>query len=183
MQRIRDLRQRFERIRAAWYRVRHPRQIKLGRGVSIRGRWHVEGEGRLVVGSQVAFDCSSGGNTIHLAEGAVVTIGDRCYINGLELYASRDVQIGADCIIGDAWISTSDFHPVARERRDGVPAKTGPVTLEANVWLAARTAVLRGVTIGADSVVAYGTVVTRDVPRGVVVASHQTRIVGEVKDA
>ena len=49
-----------------------------------------------------------------------------------------------------------------------------------NVWLAARTAVLRGVSIGDDTVVAFGTVVAQDVPPGVVVAGQRLRVIREL---
>ena len=46
-----------------------------------------------------------------------------------------------------------------------------------NVWVAGRATVLKGVSIGADSVVGYGAVVTSDVPAGVVVAGNPARVV------
>ena len=61
------------------------------------------------------------------------------------------------------------FHHVDPDRRLDPPTAQ-PIVIEDNVWIGARSVVLPGVTIGHDSVVGIGSVVTRDVaPRTVVV--------------
>jgi acetyltransferase-like isoleucine patch superfamily enzyme len=125
---------------------------------------------------------NGGRNRISAASGGTVSIGGGTFLNGIEIFANDTVEIGPQCIIGDCWISTSDFHAVGRDRADpSAPVRTGPVHIGRNVWLAARTAVLRGVSIGDDSVVAFGTVVAQDVPPGVVVAGQQLRVVRELE--
>jgi acetyltransferase-like isoleucine patch superfamily enzyme len=57
-----------------------------------------------------------------------------------------------------------------------------PVVIGENVWIAAGAAVLRGVTIGDDSVVAFGSVVTRDVPAGTIVGGNPARELGPVPE-
>jgi acetyltransferase-like isoleucine patch superfamily enzyme len=52
--------------------------------------------------------------------------------------------------------------------------------VETNVWIGAAATVLPGVTIGADSVVAAGAVVTRDVPPATLVAGAPARVVREI---
>ena len=67
-------------------------------------------------------------------------------------------------------------HPVAPDlRRRYVTA--APITLETNVWIGAAATVMPGVTVGADSVVAAGAVVTRDVPPATLVAGVPARMV------
>ena len=111
-----------------------------------------------------------------------MVIGERSFLNGIEIFANDTVEIGRECIIGDCWISTSDFHAVDRNRtHPSATVRTGPVRIGHNVWLAARTAVLRGVSIGDDSVVAFGTVVAEDVPSGVVVTGQKLRVVRELE--
>jgi maltose O-acetyltransferase len=55
-----------------------------------------------------------------------------------------------------------------------------PITLEDRVWLGGGVIVLPGVTIGADTVVGAGTVVTRDLPPGVVAVGNPARVLREV---
>lgn len=52
-----------------------------------------------------------------------------------------------------------------------------PVHIGKNAWIACQVTILKGVTIGADAVVAAGAVVTRDVPPGAVVAGNPAKIV------
>ena len=59
-------------------------------------------------------------------------------------------------------------------RGDLIPA---PVVIGRNVWLGANVTVLPGVTIGDDSVIGAGSVVTRDIPVGVVAVGSPARVV------
>ncbi|HWK27984.1 MAG TPA: acyltransferase [Solirubrobacter sp.] len=166
------------RLRAAYYALRYRRFATFGDGVRVRGRLELRGPGRIEIGDHVTFDRFGGGNRIWVAEGGSVTIGAHCYVNGIDAYANEPVTIGEYCLIGSCHVMTSDFHAVARNRREpGAPIRTGPVRVGRNVWLADQTTLLRGVTIGDDSVVALGTVVTGDVPAGVVVAGQRMRVV------
>jgi acetyltransferase-like isoleucine patch superfamily enzyme len=55
-----------------------------------------------------------------------------------------------------------------------------PITIETNVWIGAAATILPGVTIGADSVVAAGAVVTHDVPPATVVAGVPATVVRQL---
>jgi acetyltransferase-like isoleucine patch superfamily enzyme len=54
-----------------------------------------------------------------------------------------------------------------------------PIVIEEQAWIAARSTVLQGVTIGRGAVVAAGSLVTGDVPSGVIVAGSPCRVIGE----
>jgi acetyltransferase-like isoleucine patch superfamily enzyme len=58
---------------------------------------------------------------------------------------------------------------------------SAPVTLRAGCWISAGAIILPGVTIGENSVVGAGSVVTRSIPSGVVVAGNPARIIREIK--
>ena len=62
-------------------------------------------------------------------------------------------------------------------RTSGAAPSTAAIVIGRNVWVAGMAAVLKGVTIGDDSVVAFGAVVASDVPAGVVVAGNPARVV------
>ena len=67
-------------------------------------------------------------------------------------------------------------HPVEPDiRRRCITA--APIVVETNVWISAAASIMAGVTIGADSVVAAGAVVTRDVPPATLVAGVPARVV------
>jgi acetyltransferase-like isoleucine patch superfamily enzyme len=120
-----------------------------------------------------------------LSADSCLFIGDDVGMSGASIVAAKCVTIGNQVLIGaDVFIADTDFHPVAPERRrwnrHGVSAS--PVTIGDNVFLGARAMILKGVTIGADSVVAAGSVVTDDVRPGTIVTGVPARPVGSVTE-
>ena len=91
--------------------------------------------------------------------------------NNLSIIALQSVHIGAGCQIGDAcFITDCDFHeidPATRNRSAGI---VNPVHIGDNVWLGSRVMVLKGVTIGDNTVVAAGSVVVKSLPANVLAA-------------
>ena len=57
--------------------------------------------------------------------------------------------------------------------------KSAPITIGDRVWIGCRAIILAGVTIGEGSVVAAGSVVTRDVPPGTLVAGNPAKVIRE----
>lgn len=108
----------------------------------------------------------------------VLEIGDRCLVNfGTSIVAVSRVSIGDRTLIGPhCMIMDTAFHEVDPERRLE-PPDPQPVTIGANVWLGARVIVLPGVTIGDDSVVGIGSVVTDDIPPRSVAVGVPARVV------
>ena len=154
-------------------------EVVLGRGVQVRGPFVIDGPGRVVVGDGCLVDRGSGGNAIHATGPATtVTIGRECYLNGVDVFATEDVTIGDRCIIGECSFVTTDFHSADPDRwSPSALVRTGRIAVGANVWIAARTVVTKGVTIGDNSVVSLGTIVREDVPPDVIVSSHEQRVV------
>ena len=109
---------------------------------------------------------------------------------GLNITVGRAVFIGYECAFtGHAPIDIADDVMIAHKVNlitAGDPVEPGqrrayitaePITVETNVWLGAAATVLPGVHIGADSVVAAGAVVTRDVPTATLVAGVPATVV------
>lgn len=115
---------------------------------------------------------------------AKISIGDNVGITGGVICAAVSVAIGDDCLIGaDVLIVDTDFHPVEpenrRHRRAGV--RTAPVVIGKNVFIGARSIVLKGVYIGENSVIGAGSVVAQSVPANVVVTGNPSRIVRRIE--
>ena len=109
-----------------------------------------------------------------------ITIGDYVLVSpGTRISASDEVTIGDSVMIANgAYITDSDWHGLYdRTVRDD---EVAPVRLEENVWIGDHALVLKGVTVGRNSVVAARAVVTRDVPPYVVVAGNPARVVKEL---
>lgn len=99
-------------------------------------------------------------------------IGDRTHIN---CYCS--ISIGNRCAISwDVEILDTDIHKMLDEV--GRPLRnTAPVVIEDRTWIGAHAIILKGVTIGHDSVIAAGAVVTRSVPPFSVCAGNPAQVV------
>jgi maltose O-acetyltransferase len=112
--------------------------------------------------------------------GSLVTIGARTFVNyDCVLLDVARVQIGTDCQIGPCVQLLCAAHPVEAARRRGRWEWGEPIVVGDNVWLGGAVIVLPGVTIGEDSVVGAGSVVTRDVPAGVVAVGNPARVIRE----
>lgn len=90
------------------------------------------------------------------------------------------VRIGSDVQIGPNVQILTPTHPIDPEqRRSGLEAAK-PITIEDNVWLGGGAIVLAGVTIGRDTVVGAGAMVTKDLPPGVVAVGNPARVIRTV---
>ena len=116
----------------------------------------------------------------YTAYGLEIRVGERVFINqNCTLYDFAEVRIGDDVMIGPNVSILSAGHPVApSERRDYLIGK--PIAIERNVWIAAGATIIGGVTVGENSVVAAGSVVTRDVPPNTLVGGNPARVIRSI---
>jgi acetyltransferase-like isoleucine patch superfamily enzyme len=114
---------------------------------------------------------------------AHIQIGDRFRMTGGTICALDRVLIGDDVIIGaNCVLADTDFHPLgAAERLEPVSQLTAaPITIGDNVFIGARSMILKGVTVGRGAVIGAGSIVTRSIPSNVVAAGNPAAVVGEV---
>jgi acetyltransferase-like isoleucine patch superfamily enzyme len=145
--------------------------------VRVWGRPAVSNLGTLRVGDRARLVSTIA--TLEIAVGAEGTleIGESTFINyGCSLGVTELVRIGAGSSIGPhVIIMDNDFHRLEPERRNELPP-SAPIVLEENVWLGARVTVLRGVTIGAGSVIGATSVVVHDIPPRSLAAGVPARV-------
>lgn len=158
--------------------------VEWGQGVLIKGPLEIRGWGTLVIGDNVVFDNWSGSpNIISLpSPDAKIVIEDECHFNGTTIIAKESVRIGRHAYIGVCQISDSDFHGIAADERD-TPGVVRPIVIEENVWVCPGAQIMRGVTIGRDSVIGAGAVVRRDVPPGKIMIGNPAEEVGVVPNS
>jgi len=109
-----------------------------------------------------------------------IQIGDCVLMSpGSRVSASDEIVIGDGVMLANGvYITDSDWHTIYdRTVRD---ERVTPVHIGDNVWLGDHSIVLKGVTIGENSVVAARAVVSRDVPANVVVAGNPAKVVKEL---
>lgn len=113
-------------------------------------------------------------------DGAKIIIGNNVGISGAVIYASSEIIIKDNVNIGTgAKIYDTDFHPIDRYERRINKQETipfAPVLIEEDAWIGADAFILKGVTVGAGSIVAAGAVVVRDVPPNTIVGGSPAKV-------
>jgi acetyltransferase-like isoleucine patch superfamily enzyme len=164
---------------AAWLRARIElrRCTQVGRLPQVWGRVRIENAGQLLLHDRIRIRAIPWQTELVTLPGGSLEIGTGTYINsGVSICACQSVIIGKRCLIGPrVLIIDNDFH-VAGEA-SSFPASL-PIVLEDEVWLGAGVIVLKGVRIGRGASVGAGSVVTRDVAGGTVVAGVPARPIG-----
>jgi acetyltransferase-like isoleucine patch superfamily enzyme len=178
------------RLRAAWW------GIGLGPGCRFFGApvlRRLPGT-RISIGARCTFRSAAWSNLAGInrpcilatvGEGARLTIGDDCGFSGTVIGAAQSVTIGARVMAGvNTMISDTDWHPVDPVRRAaGDPGTSAPVVIGADVWLGANVLVLKGARIGAGSSIAANSVVTGEIPAGVLAAGVPARVIRSLGNA
>jgi acetyltransferase-like isoleucine patch superfamily enzyme len=111
---------------------------------------------------------------------ALIQIGRDVAMTGATIVAAERISIGDRVLIGaNATIVDTDFHPLdpPARRRDMLAGARAAVTIEEDVFIGMHSLILKGVRVGAGSVIGAGSVVTRDVPAGAVVAGNPAQVV------
>ena len=180
------------------YRLQYP-HVKFGSKVRI------EGKGKVEIGNNCVFASFEGkANKILLRDpSGCVTIGDHCFFNSthLKVEGKGHIEIGdhayfnapqitatdsliqfkKQCMVSDATIFDTDYHSIQINRRNPeVKVKSKSIVVEDNVWIASQSMILRGVTIGKNSVIGARAVVRKSVPDNVVVIGDPQQIVKEL---
>jgi len=114
--------------------------------------------------------------------GANTRVGRNVFVNqNCTFYDLGGLDIADDVMIGPNVSLITSGHPLEpSQRRAFVVAK--PIVVERNVWIATGATIIGGVTIGENSVVAAGSVVTRDVPPNTLVAGNPARIIRPITE-
>jgi acetyltransferase-like isoleucine patch superfamily enzyme len=119
-------------------------------------------------------------------QGACLDVGTHFAMTGGVLCAAERITIGNHVIVGaNTTIVDTDFHPLESRGRkvNAAAGRSAAVVIEDDVFVGMNCLVLKGVTIGRGSVIGAGSVVTRDVPPGVIVAGNPVQLLRELEPA
>ena len=116
----------------------------------------------------------------YTAGGVDIRVGRNVFVNqNCTFYDLGGLDIADDVMIGPNVSIITTGHPMEPSRRRAfVVAK--PIVIERNVWIAAGATIIGGVTVGENSVVAAGSVVTRDVPPNTLVGGNPARVIRSI---
>jgi maltose O-acetyltransferase len=114
---------------------------------------------------------------VYVDYGSNISIGARTFANyGLMALDAATITIGDDVQIGPNVQLLTPTHPVEPGPRRDKWESAQPIVIEDNVWLGGGVIVLPGVTIGANTVVGSGAVVTRDLPPNVLAVGRPAHL-------
>lgn len=137
------------------------------------------------------------GNNVNIAAGCwasgiqpgivpTITVGNNVTVGyGCDISISKSLEIGNDTMIGvSCSIADNDGHPidaVGRLNHDPVDVKDiKPVKIGNNVWIGQQTIILKGVTIGDNSIVAAGSVITKSIPPNTIYGGSPAKFIRDL---
>jgi acetyltransferase-like isoleucine patch superfamily enzyme len=118
----------------------------------------------------------------YTAGGDEIRVGRNVFVNqNCTFYDLGGLDIADDVMIGPNVSLITTGHPLDASQRRGVTIGK-PIAIERNVWIAAGATIIGGVTVGENSVVAAGSVVTKDVPRNAFVGGNPARLIRSIDE-
>ena len=115
--------------------------------------------------------------------GKHVHFGNNVYANfNLTLVDDTHIYVGDYTMLGPNVVIATAGHPILPELREKSYQFNIPVHIGRNCWLGAGVIVLPGVTIGDNSVIGAGSVVTKDIPSNVVAVGNPCRVLREINE-
>lgn len=109
-----------------------------------------------------------------------IRIGNYCLLcPGVRMNAATEITIGDNCMIANgAYLTDSDWHGIYD--RSLPVGQSAPVRLEENVWIGDSAIICKGVTIGKNSIIGAGSVVTKDIPPNTIAVGNPAKVVKEL---
>lgn len=173
--------------------------VNIGKDSCIQNKFHlrISKNSVITIGDHFAMHSADYSNplcrdtycSIIVSNGAILTIGDWSGISGGFIWATdsitigNHVNIGANCIIMDGDIHNTDWRIRHNDRisEEPVPFKHKPIVIEDDVWLGTNSIVLKGVTIGARTIIGAGSVVTKNIPADCIAAGNPCKVIKYLK--
>lgn len=122
---------------------------------------------------ELPFHANWGGKNVHF--------GNNVYANfNLTLVDDGDIYVDDKVMFGPNVTIATANHPIETGLRANALQYNKPVHICENVWIGANTVIVPGVTIGKNSVIGAGSVVTKDIPENVVAVGNPCRVLREI---
>lgn len=114
--------------------------------------------------------------------GTEISIGHNVFINqNCTFYDLGGINIADNVMIGPNVSIITSSHPIEYSKRRSITVGK-PIVIEKNVWIAANAIIIGGVTIGENSVVAAGSIVTKDIPPNSFAGGNPAKIIRSIEE-
>lgn len=121
------------------------------------------------------FHSNWGGKHCHFGKNVYANFNLTC-VDDTHIYVGEYTMLGPNVVLASAG------HPILPELREKIYQYNMPIHIGKNCWLGAGVIVLPGITIGDGSVIGAGSVVTKDIPAGVIAVGNPCRVLREIND-
>ena len=121
------------------------------------------------------FHSNWGGKHCHFGKNVYANFNLTC-VDDTHIYVGEYTMLGPNVVLSSAG------HPILPELREKIYQYNMPIHIGKNCWLGAGVIVLPGITIGDGSVIGAGSIVTKDIPAGVVAVGNPCRVLREIND-
>lgn len=184
--------------------------IVIGKNANIMGYVNVARQGKVSIGDN--FTLTSGGHinpisgndeaSWFIEKGAKLSIGNNVGMSSTRIWARDKIsignhaQIGANVLLIDTDTHQQDHH-LRRNPKDNFfiglsleevwqkkneAIKSAPIIIEDDVWIGAHCIILKGVTIGARTIIGAGSVVTKSIPTDCIAAGNPCRVIRHLQE-
>ena len=161
--------------------------VIFGLNMNVIGRMNITGKGHIVIGDNFMMTNDGSINPIssnikgsfYTEDDAFVNIGDNVGMSATRLWISKGLTIGNNVKIGACTLLIdTDTHPIDYNirRTSNEGTKASPITIEDDVWIGAHSIILKGVTIGARSIIGAGSIVTKDIPCDCIASGNPCKV-------
>lgn len=178
------------------------KDVAFGDNCLIYNRISVIGGGKIAIGNNFMMTSMDGINPIssnlmgcfYTEAGAEISIGDNVGMSATRMWIRQKLTIGNNVNVGaNVLLIDNDCHQIDYRMRRHDASKhfspeelhdcvhSSPIIIEDDVWIGAHTLVLKGVTIGARSIIGAGSVVTKSIPADCIAAGNPCRVIRKLE--
>jgi len=146
--------------------------------------FYIKNKGTIILGQSVNLHSYPDGSSYRTAlstyfPDALISIGSKCSINGTVIHCNEKVVIGNNCMFGPGTVIVdNNSHRISKEFNErNKKAESKPIIIKDNVWVGMNCLIMKGVTIGENSIVAAGSLVIKDIPCNCLYGGHPARLI------
>jgi acetyltransferase-like isoleucine patch superfamily enzyme len=174
-----------ELLKRIYYKIYLKRRVNLGKKIRVIGKPIIINKGSIKIRNNTQLISSSKfyGEGIFpvslytINKNAKIEIGNNCTLQGTSIRCYNNIKIGNNVVFAANTKIVDHDHNIDPKKRNLQPFPSKPIEIKDNVWIGYNVMILRGISIGKNSVIGAGSVVTKSIPDNVVAAGTPAKVI------